>query len=232
MNCLAIIPARSGSKGLIDKNIKELNGKPLLAYTIEAAREAGIFAEIMVSTDSEIYARISEKYGAKVPFLRSEALSSDDTSSWEVVKEVIKIYRQMKKEYSMVALLQPTSPLRNAENIKGAYKLYKEKSANTVVSVCEVDHPIQWCFELGADNNMDSFAKSCYRNTRRQDIPLSYRENGAIYMVNTKLFDSEKIDIYEDKCFGYVMKNEDSIDIDDEIDFNLANIYIKNKSLR
>lgn len=105
MKNLAIIPARSGSKRLKDKNIKLLNGKPLLAYTIESARESGLFDEIMVSTDSEKYAEIARQWGANVPFLRSYELSNDTASSWDVVKDVIIRYKNLGFEFDTVALL-------------------------------------------------------------------------------------------------------------------------------
>ena len=112
MKNIAMIPARSGSKGLKDKNIRLLNGKPLLAYSIEAAIQSKLFDEIMVSTDSSYYADIAEKYGAKVPFLRSEGNSSDSASSWDTVQEILSFYRNAGEEFDSFCLLQPTSPLR------------------------------------------------------------------------------------------------------------------------
>lgn len=117
MKNIAVITARSGSKALVDKNIKLLAGKPLLAYTIEAAKESGCFDTIMVSTDSEKYAVIARDYGAQVPFLRSEATSSDTAGSWDVVREVICQYKELGEVFDSVCLLQPTSPLRTAEDI-------------------------------------------------------------------------------------------------------------------
>ena len=124
MRNIAIIIARSGSKGLKDKNIRLLNGKPLMAYTIEAALKSKCFDTVMVSTDSVKYKKIAEEYGAKVPFLRSKENSKDKTSPWEVVKEVLDKYKQMGKEYDTLCLLQPTSPLRDDKDIKKAYKLF------------------------------------------------------------------------------------------------------------
>lgn len=140
MNNLAIIPARSGSKGLKDKNIKLLNGKPLIAYSIEAAKKSEIYSHILVSTDSERYGEIAIQYGAEVPFYRSEENASDVASSWDVVKEVLKKYQEMGIVFDTFTLLQPTSPLRKYEDIKKAYELFKEKDAIAVVSVCEMEH--------------------------------------------------------------------------------------------
>ena len=117
MNNLAIIPARSGSKGLKDKNIKLLNNQPLISYTIDAANKTGIFSHVMVSTDSKVYADIAQKYGAEVPFLRSKDNSCDVASSWDVVKEVLREYAKLGITFDTVALLQPTSPLRSDKDI-------------------------------------------------------------------------------------------------------------------
>ena len=128
MKNIAIITARSGSKGLKDKNIKELNGKPLMAYTIEAALESKQFETVMVSTDSEEYAKIARKYGAEVPFLRSEKTSSDEAGSWDVILEVLENYAELGKMYDTVCLLQPTSPLRKVDDIINSYKILEEKN--------------------------------------------------------------------------------------------------------
>lgn len=151
---LAIIPARSGSKGLKDKNIKLLNGKPLLVYSIEAALQAGVFDQVMVSTDSIEYSKIAKSYGAQVPFLRSEVNSSDQASSWDMVREVLSFYREEGKEFDSFCLLQPTSPLRNAEDIRNAYRLYAEHKAASVISVCETEHSPLWCGHLGEEGSL------------------------------------------------------------------------------
>lgn len=123
MGNIALIPARSGSKGLKDKNIRKLNGKPLIVHSINAAIESKIFDEIMVSTDSELYADIAKDSGASVPFLRSQEQSSDSAGSWGVVKEVLQNYKKLGKTFSTVCLLQPTSPLRRADDIIEAYQI-------------------------------------------------------------------------------------------------------------
>ena len=182
MKNLAIISARSGSKGLPDKNIKELNGKPLLAYSIEAAIKSGCFDAVMVSTDSEHYANIAREHGAKVPFLRSKAMSSDTASSWDAVEEVLQGFENMGRVFDTFCLLQPTSPMRTSEDIKGAYALYEEKDASAVLSMTELDHPIEWCGKLNETLSLDGFLK--YNNAgRRQDMGKSFRPNGAIYIV-------------------------------------------------
>jgi len=218
---IAIIPARSGSKGLKDKNIKDLNGKPLIAYTIEAAKNSEVFDTVFVSTDSEKYAEISKLYGAEVPFLRSSENSNDKAGSWDVVKEVLS---KLEAKYDIVVLLQPTSPLRTAKNIKEAVELFFEKDAYTLVSVCETDHSIFWCNTLDETLSAKDFIKPEYR-VPRQQLPKSYTLNGAIYITKTDLLDN--LDMYGDKSFVYIMEKENSIDIDCEIDFKLAALLSK-----
>ena len=135
MRNIAIIIARSGSKGLKNKNIRLLKGKPLMAYTIEAALKSKCFDKVMVSTDSKKYADIAREYGAEVPFLRSKETAKDSTSPWDVVKEVLDQYKLMGEEFDTFALLQPTSPLRDHKDIRNAYKEFDEKKANAVVSM-------------------------------------------------------------------------------------------------
>jgi CMP-N,N'-diacetyllegionaminic acid synthase len=224
-NYLAVITARSGSKGLPDKNIKILSGKPMLAYTIEAAKKSRVFDSIMVSTDSPEYASIACQYGAEVPFLRSEELSSDTASSWDVVLEVLKKYESIGKRFDCVALLQPTSPLRSYEDIIGAANLFKGRSAGAVVSVCEIDHPAAWMNTLDESLSMEQFIKQEYKEKRRQDLPVYYRLNGAIYIVDYK-FLIESQDIYRQGCYAYIMPRERSVDIDTINDFLYAEILM------
>ena len=226
MRNLAIIPARSGSKGLKNKNIKELAGKPLLAYSIDAAKDSNLFQTIMVSTDSEEYARIARAYGAEVPFLRSAAAASDTASSWDAVAEVLDNYRLAGKEYDTFMLLQPTSPLRTARNIIEAYHEMFAKDANSIISLCEVDHSPLQCNVLPESLSLDHFVHAGSKGKRRQDMEAYYRFNGAIYLVKVSSFE-ENHDIYREKCFAYIMNKWESIDIDDEYDFAISEAVIK-----
>ena len=140
MRTLAVIPARSGSKGLKDKNILPLCGKPLLSYTIEAALKSQCFDTVMVSTDALEYAEIAAACGAEVPFLRSKAAATDQASSWEVVLEVLQKYEEKGRQFDFVMLLQPTSPLRNEQEIRNAFSVQERNHAEAVVSVCEMEH--------------------------------------------------------------------------------------------
>ena len=221
MNNIAIIPARSGSKGLVDKNIKLLAGKPLLAYSVEAAIESGVFNTVMVSTDSEEYAQIARSFGAEVPFLRSEKTSSDTASSWDAVAEVLERYHEMGKDFDTFMLLQPTSPLRTSDNIREAYEEMENKRAKSVISLCEVDHSPLQCNVLAETLSLEGFIRKETKGKRRQDMPVFYRFNGAIYLSNVDFF-LENHDIYREQCYAYIMNKRDSIDIDDEYDFAIA----------
>ena len=225
MKNIAIIPARSGSKGLPDKNIKLLNGKPLMAYTILAAINSNEFDEVMVSTDSPRYAQIAKEYGAKVPFFRSAETSSDSASSWDMVEEVLCKYRRLGKEFNSFCLLQPTSPLREANDIKAAYRLYREQAEFAVVSVCEAEHSPLWCGHLPDNNEFIDFIDPIAMR-QRQVGGKFYRLNGAIYIVNIDKFKENKF-LYQKGSYAYVMDQEKSIDIDNKWDFDLAEYCIK-----
>lgn len=220
MENLAIIPARSGSKGLPDKNIKDLRGKPLMAYTIEAALQSGLFGKIMVSTDSKTYADIAVNWGAEVPFLRSARTSSDRASSWDTVEEVLSGYEKLGRSFDTFCLLQPTSPLRTAKDIIQAYGLFEDKKATAVVSMTELEHPIEWCGKLDDSMSLNGF---CGRNgsEQRQKSVRTYRPNGAIYVFSVQEFRKDQF-IYREGSYAYIMPRERSVDIDTEFDLRLA----------
>ena len=228
MKTIAIIPARSGSKVLPDKNIKLLNGKPLLAYSIEAALNANAFDAVHVSTDSEKYAEISKKFGADVPFIRSESTSTDTASSWDVVREVLLNYQKLGQTFDYVALLQPTSPLRSAEDIRNAFAMLSDPEIATVVSVTETSFPVQLCFKLDDTLSLEEYAHSPCIFARRQELDTYYQENGAVYFVDAQKIMDSNYDMYKDRCFAYIMPRSRSVDIDEEIDFVLAETIIKN----
>ena len=229
---IAIIPARSGSKGLPDKNIKQLDGKPLIAYSIEAALKSKMFEEVMVSTDSNRYAEIATHFGANVPFLRSEKNASDYASSWDAVLEVLAAYKTIGIDFDTVCLLQPTSPLRTSEDIIAAYNLYNQNKATSVIGVCESEHSPLWMNRLPSDLSMDNFIIPSVNNKPRQVLDKFYRINGAIYIVNTNHL-QKSTNIYINS-FAYIMKREKSIDIDSELDFICSETimqYLKSKAI-
>lgn len=228
MKILAIIPARSGSKGLKDKNIKLLCGLPLCAYSINAAKESGLFDEIHFSTDSAEYAEIARKYGASVPFLRDASLATDTASTWDVVKAVIARYKSMGREFDFVMLLQPTVPFRSAENIRAALDILKEKNANAVVSVTEPEHSPLWSAPLPNDGDMTIFHERFVYMTARQKLERHFALNGAIYLAAIPYLLSAS-DIYESRCYSYFMDREHSYDIDTQEDFDICEFLMQKR---
>lgn len=225
MKNIAIIPARSGSKGLKDKNIKPLVGIPLIAYSIKAAKESGLFDEIMVSTDSKRYQVIAERYGANVPFLRTADTSSDTAGSWDVVREVLNQYQEMGRCFDTVCLLQPTSPLRTAENIVEGYELFLKKGANAVTSVCQVDHSPLWSMTLPDDLSLAVFRKNISNNVSRQMLDQYYRLNGALY-IRKIAYANGRTEILDSLEYAYVMERRKSVDIDTMEDFEWAEFLL------
>lgn len=225
MKTIAIIPARSGSKGLRNKNIKLLAGKPLIAYSIEAALKSQIFDTIMVSTDSEEYAEIAIKYGAEVPFLRSQRTASDEATTRACILEVLEEYEKRNQPFERMMILQPTSPLRTADDIIRAEQLYEEKDAKSVVGVCEMNHSPLWSNTISSNLSLDKFLKE-ENSKRRQNLDTFYRINGAIYLHDIKHYKKNEY-YFDDKAFAYIMRKENSIDIDDELDFKFAELLMR-----
>lgn len=227
MRNIAIIPARSGSKGLPDKNIRELCGKPMLAHSIEAAKKSGKIDVVHVSTDSSHYAKIAREYGADVPFLRSAELSSDTATTWDAVRFVLKQYEEMGQYFDIVTVLQPTSPLRTEKDIIEASDMYFSKSATAVVGVCEMEHSPLWCNTLSESLCLNGFLNK-ERNVQRQQLEVYYRINGAIYMIEAKII-KENMEIYGEKSYAYIMPKERSVDVDDMMDFKIAEMYMRER---
>lgn len=225
MKNIAIIPARSGSKGLKDKNIKLMNGKPLLAYSINAAKKSGVFDEIMVSTDSQKYADIAVEHGASVPFLRSAGNSSDTAGSWDAVVEVLGKYREAGRLFDTVCLLQPTSPLRTGEDISKAYELFTDKEVNALTSVCEMDHSPLWSMILDESRMLMEFRKRSI-DAPRQKLDTYYRINGAIYIRKIE-YGTGCIALEDSKEIAFIMDKRRSVDIDDEFDFAIGEYLLR-----
>lgn len=225
---LAIIPARGGSKRLPGKNKLDLFGKPLIAWTIDAAINSKVFDEVMVSTDDKEIAEIAIKHSASIPFMRSENLSTDTASSLDVVEDIITLYKHNNKHYDIVVLLQPTSPLRDSDDIVNALDTFVVKEANSVLSVCEVDHPLQWCNSLDETLSMESFLKVSVKNSRSQNLETYYRLNGAIYIWDVDSFLQKKESILP-PSFATIMPRERSVDIDEKIDFLLAEALLNDE---
>lgn len=220
---IAIIPARGGSKRLPGKNIKDLAGKPMIAWTIEAALDSQVFDHVFVSTDDEKIAEVGKQAGAKVPFLRPSELATDEATTNDVVTHLVEWFEsEYNQQVSTIAILQPTSPLRNAQHIKEAMQLMEKKSAKAVVSVCEVEYPIQFCNTLSNDGSMDGFIKP--ENLKRtQELEPYYRLNGAIYLLERN-YVGKLTDLYSKGTYAYVMGARESVDVDTLQDFKLAEL--------
>ncbi|MEA2051169.1 MAG: acylneuraminate cytidylyltransferase family protein [Campylobacterota bacterium] len=219
---LAIIPARGGSKRLPRKNILNLNGKPILAYTIEASLQSKYITKTIVTSDDAEILDISKKYGSEV-IKRPDHLASDTATSFDAIKHTI---LSQNENYDYTILLQPTSPLRTTKHIDEAIKLLIEKNADAVISTCEVDHPVQWNMKIKEDLDISEFVKNIDTN-RSQDQTKHYRLNGAIYIANTKKLLGNKTFFLTKNIYSYIMDKKDSVDIDDEYDFLIAEAFIK-----
>lgn len=216
MRILGIIPARGGSKGVPRKNIIDIQGKPLIAYSIEPALKAknkGIIDELIVSTDDEEIAEISRNLGVEVPFLRPVELSGDKSKSVDLMIHAYNFYSDMNVVYDAVLLLQPTSPLRTADDIDEAVHIFKSTGATSLIS-CYREESIHefglyhksgdWAVALNKEHNL---------GTRRQDMPELFVRNGAIYLVRTDYMLCEH-NVFDEKPAMYVMPKERSINID------------------
>lgn len=227
---IAIIPARGGSKGLPGKNIKELNGKPLIAYTIEAALNAKCVDDVFVSTDDEKIAQIAKEYGAKVPFMRPKELAEDTSLAKDVYLYTVE---RLRDEYGYdiknFFVLLPTAPLRDATDIDSSFDLFKNSDAETLVSIKAAPCPPTWFMQKDENERLDNagFGKGDIV-TNRQNNQSYYIPNGAIYILNYELLKS-KGTYYSINTVGFLMDDQKSVDIDYDIDFKLASIMIGEK---
>uniref|UniRef100_A0A7V3N452 Acylneuraminate cytidylyltransferase family protein n=1 Tax=candidate division CPR3 bacterium TaxID=2268181 RepID=A0A7V3N452_UNCC3 len=226
-NCqiLALVPARGGSKGVPHKNIKELAGKPLIAYTIEEARKSKYISRIVVSTDDPRIARIATKYGAEVPFLRPKRLAKDNTPTLPVLRHAIE-YLMQEEGYSpeVVVLLQPTTPLRTHKSIDRGIEMFFKNNRQTLISVTQVKENPYWMKVLRG-RFLYPFIKTSAKYLRRQDLPRVYLLNGALYITETRKL--MRTDPFNGKAIGFVMDRSESLDIDEEEDFLLAEAVFK-----
>lgn len=218
---LAIIPARGGSKRLPRKNILDLCGKPLISWSIEAALKSKYISKVVVSSDDEEILNISSNFGADI-IKRSYELANDTATTFDAIKHTINNL----EKYDYIVLLQPTSPLRNEKHIDEAIELLEEKQADAIVSVCEMDHSPLWSNTLPKDGNMNNFLRDEVLNKRSQDLEKYYRLNGAIYICKTDKLLENKSFFLKDNIFAYIMDRKSSIDIDEEIDFEIAKVLI------
>ncbi len=225
---LAIIPARGGSKRLPRKNVLDLNDKPLIAWTIEAALKSNYCDEVMVTSDDDEIIKISQEYGAKVPFKRPDILATDTSTRPEVIKHTIDFYKnELHKEFDYIIFLQPTSPLRDSNDIDNAITYMFEKQSDAIVSVCEVEHPVHWSDTLPKDKNMSKFLSDVAVKSRSQDLETNYRLNGAVYICKITKFLEQGCLFLDKNIYAYEMPQEISIDIDKQLDFDIAQMILE-----
>ncbi|MDE5886550.1 MAG: acylneuraminate cytidylyltransferase family protein [Muribaculaceae bacterium] len=227
MKYLVIIPARGGSKGIPKKNIKPLGGKPLIYYAIDGARSIAEDADICVSTDDPEIIKIVEEYGLDVPFVRPDYLASDTMGTYEVLLHALDFYEKHGRKYDAIVLLQPTSPFRRPEDIKGAMDSFNT-DIDMVVSVKEAtSNPYYNSFE-DDPNGYLRISKGDGRYCRRQDAPKAWEYNGAVYVINSNSLKAENISDFK-KVVKYEMDALHSVDLDTMFDWKVAELLISEK---
>ena len=216
---LSIIPARGGSKGLPRKNILKLAGKPLIAWTIEASLNSKFVTKTIVSSDDKEILDIAKDYGSEI-LLRPKNLATDLSSSESVVTHALNYLESVGEEFDFVALLQPTSPLRNYKDIDKAFKVMVETKSDAVISVCEFDNKILKSFIKAESGYLNAISNKKYLFMSRQNLPKVFLPNGAIYIINSDAF-KENNTFLTDKTINYSMPESRSIDIDNKKDIDL-----------
>lgn len=219
LRVLAIIPARAGSKRLAGKNMLPLMGKPLVLWTVDAAIESKYITDVVVSTDDNSIIQLTRERDI-ITIRRPAELSSDTATTADVVRHAISYLSGLSKEYDVIVLLQPTSPLRKSIDIDSAFELFLLKSANSVVSMTQVDHsPLLGCaLDIENTNLDDLYGALKLLPSRSQDLPSFYRLNGALYIVSVKVF-LDQNSLFVSPGFAYIMPPDRSIDIDTMADY-------------
>lgn len=216
---LAIIPARGGSKGLPRKNVLDTAGKPLIAWTIEAALKSACITRVILSSDDAEIISVAKAHGCDVPFVRPDILASDDASTMDVILHAL----GQVPGYDYVIVLQPTSPLRSAQDIDAAFDKMITTNVSSCVSVCEVSETPYWMFSIRKNGQVERLINLPKDIHRRQDLPKSYKLNGAIYIIETDTLQATNSFI-SDTTAAYKMDRRVSIDVDTELDHE----HIKN----
>ena len=206
------------------KNVLDLAGKPLIAWTIEAGLKSKYIDKVIVTSDDDEILSISQQYGA-IAIKRPDELASDTATTFDAIKHTIDNVEQ----YDYIILLQPTSPLRNDKHIDEAIELLETKNTDAVIGVCEMDHSPLWSNVLPHNGSMSNFLREEVLNKRSQDLEKYYRINGAIYICKTERLLKEKSFFLEDNIFAYKMDRKSSVDIDEEIDFYIAEAVIEKR---
>lgn len=224
MSNLAIIPARGGSKRIPRKNIKPFLGKPIIAYSIEAALKSNLFDEVMVSTEDDEIAKIAKEFGAKVPFLRSKDNANDFAVLADVIEEVMTIYKKQNKNFDTICCILPTAPFVTSKIILEAYNKLKVNDLDSVFPILEFSFPIQRSLKI--ENDKINMVWSENLNVRSQDLEPRYHDSGQFYWVKSSSFNKEK-KLLTDNSGAIVISELQAQDIDTETDWKLAEIKYK-----
>ncbi len=224
---LAIIPARGGSKEIPGKNIKRLCGKPLIVFTIEAAKAAKLVDRIILSSDDPDIAKIACRYGVEIPFMRPSHLAQDDSLAIDnYIYTVDKLNTESSEQYDEFVVLHPTSPLRIAADIDNAIKLFHEKNADSVLSFCEASHPPVWAKKIDPSGVLKDYFNIKSGNKNRQELEKAYMPNGAIYVFKLSLL-KNYYSYQSANTYAFIMPPERSIDIDTNLDFEFAEFLVR-----
>lgn len=224
MSIIAIITARGGSKRIPKKNIKDFYGKPMLAYAIEAAKNANIFDEIMVSTDSEEIADVARKYGASVPFMRSEKTANDFATTYDVLEEVLAEYKKIGKKFDEICCIYPCVPFLTSKSLIEAYNTMKNGNADALQPVCKFPSPIEWAMKI--ENGLLIPNDREAQKIRSQDLNPKYFDVGMFYYCKTDVLLKEKT-LVPNKTFAYIIDETECQDIDTPDDWKMAEIKYK-----
>lgn len=220
---LAVIPARGGSKGIPRKNITEVAGRPLIAWTIEAAKKSQFIDRLILSSEDDEIIAVAKQWGCEVPFRRPIELAQDDTPGIDPVIHAVDAL----PGFDYVVLLQPTSPLRTAEDIDQCIKLCFGKEANSCVSVSEPNKSPYWMYSINPQGTLESLLPQEKLPVRRQECPVVYALNGAVYVADSRWL-LQKRNFLSDETLAYVMPTERAIDIDNKADLLYAEYYLLN----
>lgn len=224
MSNIAIIPARGGSKRIPRKNVKDFLGKPIIAYSIESAISSQLFTEIMVSTDDEEIAEVANKYGAKIPFMRSKNNSDDFATTADVTEEVLKEYKNRGMEFKYFCCIYPTAPFITAEKINRSFELMIKKNADSIIPVVKYSYPIQRSLRL--QNNLLEYIWPENINKRSQDLEPAYHDAGQFYWIKTDAFIKNK-SLITSQSIPFIVSEMEVQDIDNEKDWKLAELKMK-----
>lgn len=226
---IAIITARGGSKRIPKKNIREFCGKPIIAYSIEAAIRSGMFDEIMVSTDSREIADIAVKYGAEVPFLRSPATSGDYATTSDVLEEVLDAYNKRGKKFELICCIYPTAPFITESKLQDAVQKLERSDADSLVPVVQFSYPPQRAVVLR--EGLLAYQYPEYEKARSQDLEPVYHDCGQFYLCRTEAFRMYR-SLITPKTIPLILREEEVQDIDNDSDWNIAEIKYKMLNLK